>query len=91
MTEVKDKKLRLRQLLEIANKDFSVENFTDQLLEETKILLVNIAGPTINYFTQGNPFGITQPKLLEEEKLKLKVQSNLGMVFLTFDKEGNLI
>ena len=82
---------RLRQLLELANKDFSVENFNDELLNETKNLLVEIAGSTISFFSQGKTFGISKPEYVNKDQLKIKVESNLGIVFLIFDKNGNIV
>ena len=90
MTNQKDN-IRLRELLEIAAEDFSSDSFSDELLNETKYLLRKLAGSLINYFTQGLPFGFSQPQDIGDDKLIFKVQSNTGMIFLTIDKEGNFL
>jgi hypothetical protein len=91
MTNQQKDNIRLRQLLEIAKEDFSADGFSNELLNETKDLLRKLAGSLINYFTQGLPFGISQPQHIGDDKLKFKVQSNSGMVFITIDKEGNFL
>ena len=80
---------RLRELLEKASQDFSSDNFSDELLVETKELIKKLGGSIINYFIQNQSFGITQPEDIGNNFLKFKVQSNLGIMFLTIDQEGN--
>ena len=83
-------KIKLRQLLELASSDFSPKGFSDEQLEETKELLKKYVGSRIEYFTQGLPFGISQPEFIENDNLKFKAQSKLGMVILIVDKNGNI-
>ena len=57
---------RIRQLLELANKDFSVENFNDELLDETKNLLIEIQ--VLLFFFSKN--GISKPEYVNKDQQK---------------------
>lgn len=90
-----DKK-ELRNLLDKAATDFSVNGFSDAELSATKELLRKLdpvaGGPVprpIAYFI-GDQFKFGQPDRLEDDILQFQVSGLDGTVILKIDKDGNL-
>ena len=84
-------KTRLRELIQMASTDYTPENFSDELLNETKGLIRELYNPIIEYFVGDLSFGVSKPEEINNNCLKFKIQSNLGMVWLTIDKDGNCV
>ena len=82
--------MRLRFLLEKAENDFSADKFTNEMLAETKKLIVKLASSVIKDFLNDD-FKITKPTKGDSNLLLFKIQSNLMFFNLAVDVEGLIL